>query len=77
MGRPHLKPPRRFFYGHAPVRHGDADWRCKCGERLVWWRLHEAGDGTVYRIPSTGKNGAVEAMRIHRAKLWITWNGQL
>jgi hypothetical protein len=74
--QPALKPVRRAFPGHALVRHGDGDWRCKCGERLRYWHWHTEPDGSTWRIDSTGKDGAREAMKLHRAHLWLSWNGQ-
>jgi hypothetical protein len=73
---PDFKPTRRSFPGHALIRHGAGDWRCRCGEKLRYWRWHIAPDGSAYRIDSTGKDGAREAMKLHRAHLWISWNGQ-
>lgn len=66
-----LKPRRTFFYGHAPVLHAPGDWRCKCGERLRSWRFE--GD---HRIEMTGRDGARQAMELHRAVLWVRWNSQ-
>jgi len=71
-----LKPKRRAFKGHALVRHGPGDWRCRCGEPLRYWRWHTAPDGTSYRIDSTGKDGAQEAMKLHRGYLWLAWDGK-
>lgn len=75
-GRPNLKPRRTYFPGHGMVRHGPSDWRCKCGEPLRYWKWHTEPDGTSYRIDWNGHQGAQQAMKLHRARLWLAWNGQ-
>jgi hypothetical protein len=44
--------------GHTPVRHGPADWRCKCGVGLSGG---PCGPGRI---------GARDVMRFHRIDLW-------
>jgi hypothetical protein len=44
--------------------------------KLRYWRWHVSPEGVSYRIDSTGKDGAREAMKLHRAHLWVSWNGQ-
>jgi hypothetical protein len=53
--------------GHTPVRRGPGDWRCKCGERLRSWRFLDGDEGPT--IPLTGRAGARDCMRFHRADL--------
>ena len=45
--------------GHTPVRHGPADWRCRCGVPL---------SGGPYGY---GRMGARDVMRFHRSDLWM------
>jgi hypothetical protein len=75
-----LKPKRRAFPGHALVQHGPADWRCKCGLPLRSWRYlieSTSDDWRSERIELTGRDGAREAMALHRAVLWLSWDGRL
>ena len=67
----HPRTARPHFKGHTPVRHGPGDWRCRCGEPLYAWRWSEGGMDEGYRIKMTGRRGAREAMRYHRAALWM------
>lgn len=64
-----IKPPRRLFRGHRMVRHGPSDWRCACGHPLRYWKF-QGGK----RIDLNGYDGAQEAMKLHRAYLWLSWN---
>ena len=71
-----LKPARRSFPGHAITCHGPGVYRCKCGEPLRSWKIHTEPDGSAHRIDITGRDAAREAMALHRARLWISWNAQ-
>lgn len=76
-----LEMPTNFapaFLGHAPVRHGDGDWRCRCGVPL-----RAEVSNWEYDEPwlNTGRRGARIAMRSHRLDLevavwWSTPEGK-
>lgn len=59
------------FPGHAPVRRGPGDWRCRCGVPLRSTR--RVGEDECYAfIPRTGRAAARGMMHFHRNNLWMT-----
>jgi hypothetical protein len=67
-----IKPARHAFPGHAVVSDGHGGWHCRCGEPLRYWAFADGDEGP--RIELTGRDAAKEAMRLHRAGLWLRWN---
>jgi putative hydrolases of HD superfamily len=65
--RPAARRSRQRFPGHAPVRHGEGDWRCKCGVPLNSWRYAGGIEGP--HVAWTGRAAARDMMRYHRADL--------